>query len=556
MTDSNLELAELLFPHIHKTPDDIYRQYPARNLPEGAKVTRFAPSPTGFVHIGSLMTTLVDKLVAQQSGGVYFLRIEDTDKKREQDRSVEQIVQNLNNFGLTPDEGVVQIDPITEIGAYGPYTQSERIEIYETFAKYLVAQGLVYPCFCTEDELDRLRKDQEAQHAKPGYYGPWAKWRGASLEHVKEKLDAGERPVIRIRAPYPTEDRVRFHDVIKGDLDLPVNDLDSVLLKSNSLPTYHFAHVIDDTLMHVTTIIRGDEWLPSASLHIQLFQYLNLPLPDFAHVAPTAKMDGTSKRKLSKRKDPEANVMFYYEAGYPSRAIMEYLLNLANSGFYEWQKANADKTFMDFPFRLDEMGVAMPLFDIVKLNDISKDIIATYSADQVYTYGLEWAKQYDSRLARLLSADAAYSKAVFNLERTGAAPRKDLINWMDIIHVYGFFFDELFEESIRANGYPLPTIEREDLVRILDHVRKFDPAQTKDVWLEDMRGLAEQINFARDAKTFKKNPGVYKGHFGDMMMVVRVALTGRTNTPDLYEILQTFGKERIERRIDQAQTQA
>ncbi len=556
MSDSHLELAELLFPHIHKTPDDFYRQYPPRDLPSGAKVTRFAPSPTGFVHIGSLMTTLVDKLVAQQSGGVYFLRIEDTDKKREQDRSVEQIVQNLHNFGLTPDEGVVQIDPVTETGAYGPYTQSERVEIYETFAKSLIAKGLAYPCFCSEEELDRLRKDQEAQHAQPGYYGPWAKWRTASLEQVYAQLETGERPVIRIRAPYPTEDRVRFHDVIKGDLDLPVNDLDSVLLKSNSLPTYHFAHVVDDTLMHVTTIIRGDEWLPSAPLHLQLFQYLDLPLPDFAHVAPIAKMDGTSKRKLSKRKDPESNVMFYVEAGYPARSIIEYMLNLANSGFYDWQKANPDKAFTDFPFRLDEMGVAMPLFDIVKLNDISKDIIASYSAEEVYSNGLAWAQQYDARLARLISADPAYSTAVFNLERTGTAPRKDLINWSDIAHVYGFFFDELFEESVAANGYPLPAIEHEDLLRILDHVRAFDPAMTKEAWLDDMRALAEQIGFARDAKTFKKNPGVYKGHFGDLMMVIRVALTARTNTPDLYEILLTFGKDRIEQRITRAQTQA
>ncbi len=556
MTDFNLELAELLFPHIHTTPDDFYRQYPSRDLPAGAKVTRFAPSPTGFVHIGSLMTTLVDKLVAQQSGGVYFLRIEDTDKKREQDRSVEEIVQNLNNFGLSPDEGVIKIDPITEVGMYGPYTQSERVEIYETFAKFLVAQGLAYPCFCSEEELERLRKDQEAQHAKPGYYGPWAIWRTASFEQVKAKLETGERPVIRIRAPYPTEDRVRFHDVIKGDLDLPVNDLDSVLLKSNSLPTYHFAHVVDDTLMHVTTIIRGDEWLPSAPLHIQLFQYLGLPLPDFAHVAPIATMDGTSKRKLSKRKDPEANVMFYYEAGYSARAIIEYMLNLANSGFYDWQKVNPDKTFMEFPFKLDEMGVAMPLFDIVKLNDISKDIIATYSAEQVYHDGLEWSQQYDSRLARLLSADPAYTVAVFNVERTGTAPRKDLINWSDIAHVYGFFFDELFTESVAADGYPMPTIEHEDLVCILDHVREFDPTMPKEAWIEDMRGFAEQLNFARDAKTFKKNPGVYKGHFGDLMMVVRVALTGRTNTPDLYAILQTFGKARIEQRIEQAKTQS
>ncbi|MFN8447345.1 MAG: glutamate--tRNA ligase family protein [Anaerolineae bacterium] len=285
MTDFHRELAQLLFPHVTTTPADLFQQYPPRPLSPGAQVTRFAPSPTGFVHIGSLMTALVDSRVARQSGGVYFLRIEDTDKKREQDRSVEQIVQNLNTFDLTPDEGIVQSDPQVERGDYGPYTQSERIELYRVFIKDMVARGYAYPCFCSEEELAQLRKDQEAQGVKPGYYGKWAKWRDASLEQVVAQLEQGERPVIRIRAPYPNEARARFHDVIKGDLDLPANDQDTVLLKSNSLPTYHFAHVVDDTLMHVTTIIRGEEWLPSAPLHLQIFEFLGVPMPAFAHIA-------------------------------------------------------------------------------------------------------------------------------------------------------------------------------------------------------------------------------------------------------------------------------
>ncbi len=546
------ELAELIFPHITKTPEDYYRQYPARNLPEGARVTRFAPSPTGFVHIGSLMTTLVDSRVAHQSGGVYFLRIEDTDKKREQDRSVEQIVQNLSNFDLLPDEGVVDIDPIVEIGAYGPYTQSARIEIYETFAKAMIQRGAAYPCFCSEEELAELRKQQEAQNVKPGYYGNWAKWRDVSLEQVQAELSKGNRPVIRVRAPYPNEDRVNFRDVIKGDLSLPANDQDSVLLKSNSLPTYHFAHVVDDTLMRVNTIIRGDEWLPSAPLHIQLFGLLGVPLPDFAHVAPIATMEGTSKRKLSKRKDPEANMMFYYEAGYPAQAITEYLLNLANSAFYDWRVANPGVSYVEFPFRLEDMGVAMPLFDLIKLSDISKDVIATYSAQQVYDYAVEWARQYNPQLAGILEADPAYSVSVFNVERVGAAPRKDIVNWSDVERACGFYFDDLYEATIAANGYPMPPFDSADIVAILQHVAEFDAEMPKDAWLDDMRALAESLNFARDAKTFKKNPGVYKGHFGDVMMVVRVALTGRTNTPDLYETLRTFGTERIQQRVARA----
>ena len=542
-------LADLLFPHITKTPRDYFAQYPPRDLPVGAKVTRFAPSPTGFVHIGSLMTSLVCRRVAHQSGGVFFLRIEDTDKKREQDRSVEEIVTNLINFDLTPDEGYVSVDPLVERGAYAPYVQSQRVEIYETFAKYMVEQGHAYPCFCTEDELDRLRKSQEAQNVKPGYYGSWAIWRNAPLERVKERLDAGERPVIRIRAPYPNEERVRFTDVIKGAIDMPANDLDSVLLKSNSLPTYHFAHVVDDTLMHVNPVIRGDEWLASAPLHIQTFEFLGLPIPAFAHVAPIAKLDGTSKRKLSKRKDPEANVMYYYEAGYPVQAVSEYLLNLANSSFYDWRKANPDQPYQEFPLRLEDMGVASPLFDLVKLNDISKDVIASYSAEQVYAYGLAWARQYQPRLAALLEADPVYGVAVFNLERTGQAPRKDIVNWSDIERAVGFFFDALYEDSIAAS-FPMPAYTPDVVTAVLDRVRAFDPAQTKETWLDEMRSLGETLGFARDAKTYKKAPDQYKGHFGDVMMIVRVALTGRTNTPDLYEILKILGRERITRRMD------
>ena len=546
------ELADLLFPHITKTPDDYQVQFPPRDLPSGAKVTRFAPSPTGFVHIGSLMTTLVDKRVSDQSGGVFFLRIEDTDKKREQDRSVEEIITNLINFDLTPDEGYISADPLVERGAYAPYVQSQRVEIYEAFAKVMVETGHAYPCFCTEEELDRLRKSQEAQGVtRPGYYGNWAIWRNTSIEQVKERLNAGERPVIRIRAPYPNNSRVRFKDVIKGDIDMPANDLDSVLLKSNSLPTYHFAHVVDDHLMRVNVIIRGDEWLASAPLHIQTFEFLGLPIPQFAHVAPIAKMDGTSKRKLSKRKDPEANVMYYYEAGYSVQAVSEYLLNLANSTFYDWRKANPDKPYQEFPLKLEDMGVASPLFDLVKLNDISKDVIATYSAEQVYERGLTWARQYRPRLAQLIEADPAYSVQIFNLERTGQAPRKDIVNWSDIERACGFFFDELYAEGIAA-AFPMPAFAPEVIASILDRVRLFDPSVTKEAWLEDMRSMGETLGFARDAKTFKKNPDGFKGHFGDVMMVVRVALTGRTNTPDLYEIIKILGHERITQRIDQA----
>ena len=357
--------------------------------------------------------------------------------------------------------------------------------------------------------------------------------------------------MIRIRAPYPTEARVRLHDVVKGDLDLPENDQDTVLLKSNSLPTYHFAHVVDDTVMRVTTVIRGEEWLPSAPLHLQIFEYLGVPVLDFAHIAPIAKMDGSSKRKLSKRKDPEANMMYYAEAGYPAQAVIEYLLNLANSSFYDWRQANPDAPQTEFPFELADMGVAMPLFDMVKLNDISKNVVATYSAEQVYQYGIAWAEQYDAGLASILKADPAYSVAVFNVERDDPAPRKDIVNWSDLRRACGFYFDPIYQQMVAESGYPLPEVDRESVAAILDAVRAFDPAVSKDDWLQAMRDLAARLGFAANMKTFKKTPDAFKGHFGDVMMVVRVALTAQTNTPDLYAILCVYGSARIERRIQQ-----
>lgn len=545
-------LADLLYPHVTKTPADWLATYPPRNLPQSAWVTRFAPSPTGFVHIGSIMTSLVSRTIAHQSGGVFFLRIEDTDKKREQDGSVEEIVRNLINFELAPDEGIVRVFPEEEVGAYAPYTQSERADIYETFAKDLVARGLAYPAFDTDVELDQMRKLQEAQKVKPGYYGRWAKWREATLEQVQAELDKGNRPVIRVRAPYPNEARVRFQDLIKGDLDLPANDQDSVLIKSNRLPTYHFAHVVDDTLMRVNPVIRGDEWLPSAPLHFQLFESIGQPAPDFAHVAPIAKQDGSSKRKLSKRKDPEANVMYFYEAGYPVQAVTEYLLNLANSDFYDWRKANPALPTSDFEVRLEKMGVSSALFDLVKLNDISKDIVATYTAEQVYEYGLGWARHYDPPLGAILEADPAYTVTVFNVERTGESPRKDIVNWSDIRRACGFFFDGLFDEAITANGYPFSKVAPEDVILILEQMLTFDWGRSKDDWLQDMRAFSEANGFARDNKTYKKEPTAFKGQFGDVMMIVRVALTGKTNTPDLYEIFHTIGRDRATARLQRA----
>jgi glutamyl-tRNA synthetase len=544
-------LAQLLYPHVTRTPADWYAAYPPRLLPEGALVTRFAPSPTGFVHIGSILTSLISRRLAHQSGGVFFLRIEDTDKKREQDGSVEAIVRNLHNFGLTPDEGIVSVDPEREVGAYAPYTQSERIDQYESFAKWLVEHGRAYPCFATEDELERTRKIQEAQKLKTGYYGMFAKWRDASIDQVEAALAEGRRPVIRIRAPYPTERRIRFTDAVKGLIEMPENDMDSVLLKSNRLPTYHFAHVVDDTLMRVNLIIRGDEWLPSAPLHVQVFEYLGLEHPQFAHIAPIAKMDGTSKRKLSKRKDPEADVMYFYAQGYPKAAVIEYLLNLANSDFYDWRTANPALPHDDFPLRIEKLGTSSALFDMVKLNDMSKNHIAALTADEVYEAALAWAAGYHPRLADVLREQAAYARAVFAVERTGDAPRKDIVNWADIERACGFFFDTFYEDNI-ADGFTWGKATGDRARRILEQAARFTPDTPKDAWLDAMRAFGESIGFARDMKTFKKQPDAFTGHFGDLMMVLRVALTGKTNTPDLYEMMCAMGTARVRARIERA----
>ncbi len=554
MTDTHRALADLLFPHGTTTPTDWLAQYPPRALPAGALVTRFAPSPTGFVHIGSIMTALVARTVAQQSGGAFLLRIEDTDKKRQQDKSVEEIVRNLINFDLMPDEGIVQVEPTErEVGDYAPYTQSERVAMYESFAYDLVARGLAYPAFDTEEELERTRKLQEAQRVRPGYYGAWAKWRTASLADVQARIEAGERPVIRVRAPYPNETRFKISDVVKGDLDLPANDVDAVILKSNSLPTYHFAHVVDDTLMRVNLITRGDEWLPSLPLHVQLFEAVGQPIPRYAHIAPIAKLDGSSKRKLSKRKDPEANVMYFYETGYPVQAVAEYLLNLVNSDFYEWRKAHPTTPYSAFALKLESMNNSSALFDLIKLNDISKDVIASYSAEQVYEYGLAWAEEHDPELARIMATDLPYTLAVFNVERFGDAPRKDIVNWSDLRRACGFFWDEAFAAEIATSGYPQPErFDPADVGAVLDYVRAFDLTRSKDDWLTEMRALSEQLGYASNVKSYKKTPDAFKGHFGDVMMLVRVALTGRTNTPDLYEVLQVYGTARIHARLDWA----
>lgn len=547
MITNNKELADMLFPDVKNTPEYYEEKYPSRNLPEGAIVTRFGPSPTGFLHIGSLFTALRAQRIAKQTDGVAFLRIEDTDKQREIENGVSLLVEGLNQFDVNFDEGPV--DEVHEKGNYGPYKQSERVDIYKTFAKELVSRGLAYPCFCTQEELEHTRSIQEQKGIRPGYYGVWAKDRNLSYEQIEEKLKEGKPFAIRIEAPAPSGKMIKYVDEVKGEVSMPENDLDAVLLKSDNLPVYHFAHVVDDHLMRTTHVIRGDEWLASVPLHFQLFEAFGWELPKFAHVAPINKLDGSSKRKLSKRKDPEAAVSFYHEQGYPNVSVTEYLLNLANSSFEDWRAENPKKSNHEFILHLDKMGVSGPLFDIIKLNDISKNLIGNMTAQEVYEKSLEWAEQFDKDLDKHMKNNKDYTIDAFDIERNTEKPRKDIAKWSDVKEYFEFFYDDVFEKNADYN-FP-ENMAKEDIKLVLQkYGQALKLGGDKEQWFNELKDFAETVGFARDAKTFKKDPTLYKGHVGDVAMILRVALTKKRNTPDLYEMMNVMGKDRVEKRFE------
>lgn len=545
------ELADLLFPHIDKIPEYYENLYPERDLPEGAKVTRFAPSPTGFVHMGALYAATIPERLAHQSSGVFYLRIEDTDKKREIEGGVSEIVNSFAHYQVRFDEGMTGEN--TEKGIYGPYKQSERGEIYQTFAKMLVEKDLAYPCFCSEEDLNAIRAKQEELKQNPGYYGDYAKHRNASLEEIKAELAAGKTFVLRLKSPGSAENRIVIDDLIKGMVEMPENIQDIVLLKSDGIPTYHFAHAIDDHLMRTTHVIRGDEWLSSAPIHYQLFQILDWKKPHYAHVPPVLKMEGTSKRKLSKRKDPEAAVSYYNEQGYPVESVREYLLTLINSNYEEWRMENPIISSENFVVDLGKMGTGGALFDLLKLTDISKERIALMTANQVYDLAYTWAQQFDAELADKMKNNEAYTKAILNIERGGEKPRKDIAKWSDVRGYLNYFFDDWFE-ALTTNGYEFPeNLSKEDVKAVLEAYKKtYNKEDDKDTWFERAKTAAEVLGFARDAKTYKKNKESFKGHIGDFMSVVRIAISGRKNTPDLYDILNIMGEDRLKARLEKA----
>lgn len=540
-------LADKLFPHIHKTPEDILAQYPARQLPEGAKVTRMGPSPTGFMHLGNLYGALVDERLAHQSGGVFYLRIEDTDKKREVEGGVQTIIDAFSAFGLPFDEGAT-LDG--ERGDYGPYHQSQRAEIYQTFVKSLVQRGLAYPCFATEEELAAMRQQQEAAKENFGYYGKYAVWRDRPMEDIEAELAKGTPHVVRFRSEGSIEHKVKHEDLVKGKMEVTENDQDVVILKSDGIPTYHFAHVVDDHLMGTTVVVRGEEWLATLPVHLQLFRAMGWKAPKYAHTAQLMKIDEQtgSKRKLSKRKDPELALTFYNQQGYPAPSVLEYLMTLLNSNFEEWRRANPDKPMNDFPFSTKKMSGSGALFDIDKLGDVSKNVISRMTAEQVYDAVAAWSVQNDPDFHALFTREPDKSRAFLAIGRGGKKPRKDLALWSDVKPYMDFLFDELFQPD-----YTLPEhVSKDDAKAILTEFKaQFDPNDTPDGFFEKMKALAAQHGFAAETKAYKQNPDQYKGHVGDVSMVVRIAVAGRQNAPDMQSVMHIMGAEQVKARLEQ-----
>lgn len=545
MTDFK-ELAQLLFPNITKAPQDMEDMYPPRALKEGARVTRFAPSPTGFLHFGNLFTCMVSYKTAKTTDGVFYVRVEDTDQKRKVDGAIDVMLKGLSVYGINADEGVVGDEK--EIGDYGPYYQSARVEIYQTYAKALVEQGLAYPCFCSADELDEIRTAQENESIK-GYWGKWAKCRDLSFEQIKANIDSGMSWTLRLKSPGDLEKKCYFDDMIKGKIEMPENVQDVVLLKSDGIPTYHFAHAVDDHLMRTTHVVRGDEWISSVPIHIQLFKVLGFKPPKYAHVSPIMKEENGGKRKLSKRKDPEAAVTYYAEEGYPQESVNEYMMTLANSNFEDWRRMNKTEPIEKFPFNLKKMSVSGALFDIVKLTDVSKNVISVMPAEKVFELAYAWAKEYQPQLAELFAQDEAKATAILNIDREGKKPRKDIAKWSDVLDYVSYMYDETFVPNYELNGNATPSLAVKVIEEYLKVVNLDDD---KDAWFGRMKDICPLVGCTPNVKEYKAEPEKFEGHVGDVSTIIRVALTGRTNTPDLFAITALLGEDTVKARLNSA----
>ena len=538
---TNKDLAELLFPDVTKTIEDYEKMYPERNLEEGAYVTRFAPSPTGRLHMGSLFASFVPEVFARQTNGVFILRIEDTDSKREIENGTELILSDLKDNDYKIDE-----NPI-DGGAYGPYIQTERKEIYRTFAKHLVAIGRAYPCFCTEEDLAHMREEEESRKERIGYYGKHAKCRNLTYEEVKAHLDKGDKFVIRLKSLGDFNKKLIFKDLIKGTIALPENDLDQVLLKSDGIPPYAFAHVVDDHLMRVTHVTRDDSYISSVPYHVELWNAFGFKLPKFAHLLPLCVKEGETVRKICKRKDPEAAVSFYHEIGIPKEAIKMYFATLLNSNFEEWYLQNQDKSYRDFTFTFNKMSKSGPLFDLEKLLNISRNYISKLTKDEVYKNLLEWTGTYDKEFNNLLVKYEDYTKNVLNIEREQKKPRKDYSCYSDIKSQIFYMYDELYNPTSYEWG---KIDDKKEIIKILKtYMEKYFNITDKEAWFNNIKDLTDELGYCSNMKEYKENPDKYKGSVADISTVIRVALTTKSMTPDLYEIMRLLGKDRIKERI-------
>ena len=550
-------LADLLFPSVTTTPEEYEKTVPARNLPEGAKVTRFAPSPTGFVHFGGLFPVTIAERLAHQSGGVFYLRVEDTDAKREVEGATEALINVLAHYGVNFDEGAVldENGKVVSKGDYGPYRQSERRDIYHIYAKQLVKEGKAYPVFTTKEELEALNAvDKKAEIKEKDWHAEAERqneeklrMRNFTIESVEENLKAGNPFVLRMLAGGDPEKTFRITDLVKGTLELPENDKDEVLLKSDGIPTYHFAHAVDDHLMGTTHVVRGEEWLPSLSRHVMLFNYLGFKLPKYLHIAQLMKQDENgSKKKLSKR-DMGANMDDYKRMGYAPECVMEYVMTLLNSNFEEWHTANPDKSYLDFPFSIKKMSTSGCLFDFGKLNDVSKNVISKMSADEVYDKTAEWAAEFDPEFAKTFTRDPEFTKSILAIGRGGKKPRKDITVWSGVKDYMGFFYDEFFkfEDEIPES------FENSDIKSALKgFLETYDRSDDQNTWFEKIKKIAEENGFAPETKQYKAEPEKYKGHVGDISMFLRIAVTGKMNSPDMYAVMQILGEEKVRERIN------
>lgn len=545
---TNKELANLIFPNARNDIEFYEKKYPERNLGPDAVVSRFAPSPTGFVHMGSLLTAFIESFVPKITGGIFYLRIEDTDGKRSVENGINGIIKDLKDFNIEINEGMTSEN--TWIGEYGPYIQSERKEIYEAYAKKLISEGLAYPCFCTEEDLTTMREKQEHKKTRIGYYGNWAKCRNLTNEERAERIKNGEKYVIRLKSPGKFENKVILNDLVRGKIEMPENDIDVVLIKGDGLPIYHFAHVIDDHLMRTTHVLRGEEWVSSYPIHTQLFNILRFKEPKYGHLGLVMKIDETgARRKLSKRKDPEAAVSYYHEKGIPIEAVKLYLLTIANSNFEAWLDANPNASIYDFKFDFKKMSDSGSLFDIEKLLNISKNYISKLSAKEVYDNLLKYTEEYDKDFNKLITKYKDYTTSILNIEREQKKPRKDYASYKDIKNHIWYMYDELFN----SNEYEFQKItDKQEINTVLNtYITKYyNESDDKETWFNKIKELCDKLNYASNMKEYKENPDKFKGNVADVSTIIRVALTTKSMTPDLYEIMKLLGKERIMNRIN------